>query len=139
MKFAFYVSLLSIIISIFTLLYNKIPCYTLNGTRYFTEWAMKNFMLGRCAKCCINWKDKGGIQYAKENDKWIEEVMPSVDGVVPHITNYNSESGCFPLCENCWKSFSIEERLPFYKSLVLDNWKQPEKWENIKKAVENGL
>lgn len=38
-----------------------------------------------------------------------------------HSTPYRMGSGCFPLCEYCWKDMSPEERLPYYMELV-DSW-----------------
>ena len=63
--------------------------------------------------------------------------------VKAHVTRYRDGSGCFPLCEVCWKQFTPEERLPYYKSL----WKKWKKdfgavgydWEEIKAAVLAGL
>jgi len=34
-----------------------------------------------------------------------------------HYTQYNKSSSCFPLCQQCWKELTIEERLPFYWDL----------------------
>ena len=38
-----------------------------------------------------------------------------------HSTIYLNGSGCFPLCELCWSELLIEDRLPFYRSLV-EHW-----------------
>lgn len=44
-----------------------------------------------------------------------------------HVTNYNQTRGCFPLCEYCWQSLTPEDRLPFYKDLLI-SW---QRWEAI--------
>lgn len=38
-----------------------------------------------------------------------------------HIIQYNATSGCFPLCEGCWRELSIEDRIPYYNDMV-DEW-----------------
>ena len=60
-----------------------------------------------------------------------------------HSTQYTERSGCFPLCELCWKEFTPNERLPFYKKLYNEWIRQgsnpdEEKWESIEKAVLEG-
>lgn len=39
-----------------------------------------------------------------------------------HVYNeYKDESpcgGCFPLCQTCWESLTINQRLPYYEALV---------------------
>lgn len=43
--------------------------------------------------------------------------------VEPHTTRYSRSQGCFPLCADCWTLLgSAENRLPFYRQLVLDIW-----------------
>lgn len=54
--------------------------------------------------------------------------------VKEHITNYSEERGMFPLCENCWKSLTPKERLPYYRQLY-NEWNQPGIWPQIEKAV----
>lgn len=34
-----------------------------------------------------------------------------------HVTDYSSNSGCFPLCEECWHALSPDDRLPYYRML----------------------
>ncbi len=59
-----------------------------------------------------------------------------------HTTIFEKEDGsphrgCFPLCEDCWRELSPEERLPYYRELY-DLWiRQGSKadWSMIKKAV----
>lgn len=41
-------------------------------------------------------------------------------GVESHTTNYKDGRGCFPLCEGCWAALSPEERLPYYRQLVVE-------------------
>lgn len=36
-----------------------------------------------------------------------------------HTTYYASDSGCFPLCADCWKKLTPEERLPYYQRLYI--------------------
>ena len=60
-----------------------------------------------------------------------------------HSTNYTESSGCFPLCELCWKELTPETRLPFYRKLW-DSWEKENvvdkdnRWKNIEKAVLEG-
>lgn len=58
-----------------------------------------------------------------------------VDG---HHTFLNEHSGVFPLCEGCWKTLSVEHRIPFYRKLyeMYDEPKEP--WEVWEKAVREG-
>ena len=60
-------------------------------------------------------------------------------GVESHCTNYTDVRGCFPLCEDCWNSLTIEERLPYYR-LLWSSWTVEHRpdWELIEKAVEEG-
>lgn len=64
-----------------------------------------------------------------------------------HITDYMYENfitwGCFPLCEDCWKELTIEERLPYYEKLwetwlAQDTDKTEKEHAAILKAVQNG-
>ena len=59
-----------------------------------------------------------------------------------HSTNYSENHGCFPLCENCWKDLTPEQRLPYYRDLF-DDWSihgniNESLWVNIKTAVLTG-
>jgi hypothetical protein len=47
----------------------------------------------------------------------------------------------FVLCEDCWKSMTPEQRIPYYKSLVAEYWPEPgrsEAWPSIKDSVLAG-
>lgn len=67
-----------------------------------------------------------------------------------HATNYSENSGCFPLCESCWKRLTPEERLPYYRKLLdiwingqeLPGWPKEDyertRWPLIQKAVLEG-
>lgn len=54
---------------------------------------------------------------------------------------------CFPLCEECWKVLTPEERLPYYRRL-LDGWEMEEfrggyptpkeRWDNLRESVLRG-
>jgi hypothetical protein len=37
-----------------------------------------------------------------------------------HITPIDANSGCFPLCEDCWVELTPKERLPFYYQLIAE-------------------
>lgn len=41
-----------------------------------------------------------------------------------HHTQYTQSSGCFPLCEECWSSLTIEQRVPYYHALVNEHIQQ---------------
>ena len=56
-----------------------------------------------------------------------------------HATTYNEGSGCFPLCEPCWKELTPQTRLPYYRALwQIWTRRDPKQWEMIKVAVLNG-
>ena len=61
--------------------------------------------------------------------------------VYHHNTNYGNR-GCFPLCELCWQTLTIDERLPYYRELWeswgWDNWDKDRSWEKIEAAVREG-
>lgn len=76
------------------------------------------------------------------------------DVVVAHKTFDTEASGCFPLCETCWKELETPDaRLPYYWTLVNQwvQWSEDHKkeypketaraihrWETISKAVMEG-
>lgn len=39
-----------------------------------------------------------------------------------HTTPYDRSGGCFPLCEQCWRELTPEDRLPYYEELF-KSWK----------------
>lgn len=54
-----------------------------------------------------------------------------------HVTQYSELSGCFPLCEPCWKELTPAERLPFYLELI-QSWNDSP-WQQepgTKEAIE---
>lgn len=59
----------------------------------------------------------------------------------PHVTHYGlvpgvARSGCFPLCEDCWKRLeNPEARVPYYKELIYDWEKRTEVLEADKVAI----
>lgn len=63
--------------------------------------------------------------------------------VKPHTTNYNHNSGCFPLCKGCWTILGCPEaRIEYYATLI-GHWnkKSPvsdDTKREIQKAVANG-
>lgn len=61
-----------------------------------------------------------------------------------HITDYSDGTGCFPLCESCWRELVPEQRLRYYRELV-DQWSNYPgakdygiTWELIRRAVLEG-
>lgn len=38
-----------------------------------------------------------------------------------HVTYIEDGSGCFPMCEKCWRDTSPKDRLPYYRRLY-DEW-----------------
>lgn len=88
--------------------------------RYLNELQSQDW--GRCYKC------KGSWEHLDE-----------------HRTMYGNGSGCFPLCEQCWKKLGTPEaRLPYYRmmwdSWVADGAEMPiSKWDQIEAAVLRGL
>jgi hypothetical protein len=74
---------------------------------------------GRCYQCHRNWK----LCRA-------------------HSTDFNRESGCFPLCQECWQELDVEGRLVYYRQLWQD-WNREdtyplEEWTQIEAAVRQG-
>ena len=64
--------------------------------------------------------------------------------VTPYIKSTSFEAGLSVLCEKCWGSLTPENRLPFYEELWKEWVKMDKdishvKWEQIKKAVMDGL
>lgn len=60
-----------------------------------------------------------------------------------HVTNFSSNQGCFPLCQQCWSELTIEQRIPYYE-MLFPRWEQDtpmedEEKEAILKAVRSGL
>ncbi|MEN3369987.1 MAG: hypothetical protein V7609_2130 [Verrucomicrobiota bacterium] len=64
-----------------------------------------------------------------------------------HTTDFTSRDGVFPLCEDCWKRLTPDERLPFYRAMFernlatcpadyLEQYKA--QWPLIEKAVKEG-
>lgn len=64
-----------------------------------------------------------------------------------HTTKYTQSNGCFPLCEKCWAELTPEQRLPFYRALIIEwarqdccNGEEFDKtWHDIREAVLAGL
>ena len=57
-----------------------------------------------------------------------------------HNTSFTKQSGCFPLCEDCWEELKTpQNRLPYYTQLFHE-WggESVETWNNIKQAVLDG-
>jgi hypothetical protein len=57
-----------------------------------------------------------------------------------HVTKYSNGSGCFPLCQKCWRELGTPEaRLPYYRDL-LARWHDPDgaKWCAVEAAVRAG-
>lgn len=59
--------------------------------------------------------------------------------VKSHSTNYTKTEGCFPLCEDCWESLTVKERLPYYYLLWM-SWESKHRpnWNLIEEAVRDG-
>lgn len=64
--------------------------------------------------------------------------------VTSHITDYNLNSGCFPLCEGCWVLLSSPEaRIEYYAALIR-KWEsagypiEEDRKREIQRAVANG-
>jgi len=67
-----------------------------------------------------------------------------------HSTMYSDNVGCFPLCESCWKSLSINNRIRYYFKLWR-SWSENTTedtyngtpwnvlWDQIHAAVKKGL
>lgn len=56
-----------------------------------------------------------------------------------HVTWYTQARGCFPLCSDCWLGLATPEaRLPYYSIMVHQIHHEPEKWEDVRRAVLAG-
>lgn len=71
-----------------------------------------------CGRCWRVWEivEEHSTQYSHEVVKY---KKPDSD-TLGYVTEIRSGWGCFPLCETCWKALTIEERLPYYKSMIED-------------------
>ena len=63
------------------------------------------------------------------------------DKVEHHNTRITEHVGMFPLCEECWRALTPEQRLPYYRALY-SSWLPyglplPYTWEQIEQAVLN--
>jgi len=57
-----------------------------------------------------------------------------------HCTEYYDKTSCYPLCEYCWKSLSVEQRLPYYRALWIETGGMAKsRWEDLERAVMEGL
>lgn len=45
-----------------------------------------------------------------------------------HSTTFMEGSGMFPLCEECWASMTVEQRLPHYRSVAMWWGEDGRKW-----------
>lgn len=75
-------------------------------------------VFSRCGRCDRSWK-------------WVEG----------HTTEYESDIGCFPLCERCWKELTPQQRLPYYRTWFdsTDSLKDDQQvWAAIQAAVLAG-
>jgi hypothetical protein len=93
-------------------------------TRIELNRAGRQLGYGGCGRCCDSWLWK-----------------PS------HATEITSWDGVFPLCEDCWKALTPEERLPFYRAMFEQNLatcpgdyieQYKAQWPLIEKAVKEG-
>ncbi len=100
--------------------------------------------IGTCGRCLRPWRVP--VYRYMGNNAWQQLNrlrFAGFVGVDGHTTNINDHSGCFPLCEGCWKRLSPEERLPYYEALVADWGRQgseisDEKIVAIREAVLKG-
>ena len=61
-----------------------------------------------------------------------------------HSTHYTCNTGCFPLCEMCWRDIGPKERLPYYR-IMWESWQTmgdddeyEQNWDYIEAAVNEG-
>lgn len=77
-----------------------------------------------CYRCWITWT------FVREHTTWYRYI----DG--------HKDTGCFALCEHCWKELTPIQRLPFYR-MLFERWntlgRKDVEWEEIDKAVRFGL
>lgn len=57
------------------------------------------------------------------------------DYVEHHVTNYNDGSGCFPLCQKCWRDLLPAERVPYYRALHSEVEWDALNWQQVEHAV----
>ena len=59
-----------------------------------------------------------------------------------HATPYREGNACFPLCEQCWRELTPEERIPYYSMLFYEWGHRPGcpavLWNQIRAAVLDG-
>lgn len=89
---------------------------------------------GWCKRCLTTWNFVEGHTTIYEQGPGFEIMGRRFPG---------ASSGCFPLCEKCWRACTIAERLPYYRELW-DTWvaqgtdKTIETWLCIAAAVREG-
>jgi hypothetical protein len=82
--------------------------------------------LSECGRCWRVWAIVEGhsTRYSYESIEFNllphEMAKPDTSLVLRKIS---SSWGCFPLCENCWKVLTVEERLPYYSKMI-DGWRK---------------
>lgn len=88
--------------------------------RKIKNYILSIFALGysRCGRCKIPWR------FTKE-----------------HITQYGTDgSGCFPLCERCWKELGTpKQRWPYYSQLICQWYSCGEKNPKIRDEIRDAV
>lgn len=99
---------------------------------------------GSCHRCGRSWAVVDG------HSTPYHTVEPATTHDADNFTTISYvSSSCFPLCEQCWKELTPEQRLPFYRKLI-DGWMSDgspdynglswdEIWAELKKNVLAGL
>lgn len=95
-------------------------------------------------------KKRGRIGYLSQQDNpgvsACGRCRTSWADVESHVTYYESGSGMFPLCRECWAELIPEERLPFYR-VLWEQWRFDAiqggypfnaNWDDIERAVMQG-
>lgn len=97
--------------------------------------------IGTCRRCCRPWIVP--ISEYVGNRTWQQVGMRTEIGVQQHETPYTERRACFALCETCWASMTIEERMPYYEQLCDSRafmaGGEYEDQNRILSAVEKGL
>ena len=83
-------------------------------------------------RCLRNWigRRRGFGECRCCGDSWAYARM--------HVTWFQEHHGCGPLCETCWQRLKPAERLPYYKLLICDIWRESELWPEVERAILEG-
>lgn len=95
--------------------------------KYHLRFILKNIRIGRIS------------QFFSPGYSWCGKCKTTWNLVDEHTTYYSAHSGCFSMCEKCWRETEPTDRLPFYREWWDEAQKYPNpnriSWEGLKEIV----